>query len=84
MDMVGRWKKYFEELLNLTDTRSFQEVELEKSEVSESISVAEVTGVLESSSVAEAPGMDEIHPEIIFKSKANSVCVFCVFCVCVL
>ncbi|KAI3362891.1 hypothetical protein L3Q82_001666 [Scortum barcoo] len=40
-DIVGRWKKYFEELLNPTNTPSTEEVEAE-----DSITQAEVTEIV--------------------------------------
>ncbi|KAI3375956.1 hypothetical protein L3Q82_016374 [Scortum barcoo] len=42
-DIVGRWKKYFEDLLNPTDLPSNEEVEAGDSEVDSSITQAEVT-----------------------------------------
>ncbi|KAI3370788.1 hypothetical protein L3Q82_007323 [Scortum barcoo] len=46
-DTVGRWKKYFEELLNPTDTPSIEEVEAgDSEEVDSSITRAEVTEVV--------------------------------------
>ncbi|KAI3371978.1 hypothetical protein L3Q82_006852 [Scortum barcoo] len=44
-DIVGRWKKYFEDLLNPTDLPSNEEAEAEDSEVDLSITQAEVTEV---------------------------------------
>ncbi|KAI3376363.1 hypothetical protein L3Q82_016831 [Scortum barcoo] len=45
-DIVGRWKKYFEDLLNPTDLPSNEEVEAGDSEVDSSITRAEVTEVV--------------------------------------
>ncbi len=44
-DIVGRWKEYFEDLLNPTDMSSIEEAEAEGSEVDSSITQAEVTVV---------------------------------------
>ncbi|KAI3362718.1 hypothetical protein L3Q82_001783 [Scortum barcoo] len=43
IDIVGRWKKYFEDLLNPTDLPSNEEAEAGVSEVDSSITQAEVT-----------------------------------------
>ncbi|KAI3352080.1 hypothetical protein L3Q82_020902 [Scortum barcoo] len=51
-DIVGRWKKYFEDLLNPTDLPSNEEAEAGVSEVDSSITQAEVTEV-----VREAPAV---------------------------
>ncbi|KAI3360357.1 hypothetical protein L3Q82_014669 [Scortum barcoo] len=45
-DIVGRWKKYFEDLLNPTDLPSNEEAEAGDSEVDSSITQAEVTEVV--------------------------------------
>ncbi|KAI3357976.1 hypothetical protein L3Q82_003001 [Scortum barcoo] len=57
-DIVGRWKKYFEDLLNPTDLPSNEEAEAGVSEVDSSITQAEVTEVVRASSSAggKAPG----------------------------
>ncbi|KAI3366320.1 hypothetical protein L3Q82_000443 [Scortum barcoo] len=47
-DIVGRWKKYFEDLLNPTDLPSNEEAEAGVSEVDSSITQAEVTEVVQS------------------------------------
>ena len=52
-DIVGRWKEYFEDLLNPTDTPSIEEAEAGDSEVDSFITQAEVTEV------------EEIHPEYL-------------------
>ncbi|KAI3353374.1 hypothetical protein L3Q82_019912 [Scortum barcoo] len=59
-DIVGRWKKYFEDLLNPTDLPSSEEAEAgDSEEVDSSITQAEVTEVVRpSSSVARRPGGD--------------------------
>ncbi|KAI3368060.1 hypothetical protein L3Q82_026882, partial [Scortum barcoo] len=46
-DIVGRWKKYFEDLLNPTDLPSNEEAEAGDSEVDSSITQAEVTEVVQ-------------------------------------
>ncbi len=45
-DVVGRWKEYFEDLLNPAVTSSIEEAEAEGSEVASSITRAEVTEVV--------------------------------------
>ncbi|KAK3549592.1 hypothetical protein QTP86_005249 [Hemibagrus guttatus] len=64
-DIVGRWKEYFEDLLNPTDTPSVEEPEAEDSEVDSSITQAEVTEVVQQLLGGKAPGVDEIHPEYL-------------------
>ncbi|KAI3372564.1 hypothetical protein L3Q82_023043 [Scortum barcoo] len=60
-DSVGRWKKYFKDLLNPTDLPSNEEAEAGDSEVDSSITQAEVTEVVRASSRSgKAPGVDEI------------------------
>ncbi|KAK3521856.1 hypothetical protein QTP70_018587 [Hemibagrus guttatus] len=57
-DIVGRWKEYFEDFLNPTDTPSVEEPEAGDSEVDSFITQAEVTEV-----VQQPPrGVDEIRP----------------------
>ncbi|KAI3372674.1 hypothetical protein L3Q82_023135, partial [Scortum barcoo] len=56
-DIVGRWKKYFEDLLNPTDLPSSEEAEAGDSEVDSSITQAEVTEVVRK--------LDEIRPEYL-------------------
>ncbi|KAI3363612.1 hypothetical protein L3Q82_001244 [Scortum barcoo] len=46
-DIVGRWKKYFEDLLNPTDLPSNEQAEAGDSEVDSSITQAEVTEVVQ-------------------------------------
>ncbi|KAI3363030.1 hypothetical protein L3Q82_011693 [Scortum barcoo] len=56
-DIVGRWKKYFEDLLNPTDLPSNEEAEAGVSEVDSSITQAEVTEVVRKLlAVARRPG----------------------------
>ncbi|KAI3359987.1 hypothetical protein L3Q82_014319 [Scortum barcoo] len=65
-DIVGRWKKYFEDLLNPTDLPSNEEVEAGVSEVDSSITQAEVTEVVRKLPCSgKAPGVDEIRPEYL-------------------
>ncbi|KAK3508663.1 hypothetical protein QTP70_003104 [Hemibagrus guttatus] len=61
-DIVRRWKEYFEDLLNPTDTPSVEEPEAEDSEVDSFITQAEVTEQLLGGKV---PGVDEIRPEYL-------------------
>ncbi|KAI3373305.1 hypothetical protein L3Q82_006600 [Scortum barcoo] len=64
--IVGRWKKYFEDLLNPTDLPSNEEAEAGVSEVDSSITQAEVTEVVRKLlAVARRLGVDEIHPEYL-------------------
>ncbi|KAK3557566.1 hypothetical protein QTP70_030495, partial [Hemibagrus guttatus] len=64
-DIVGRWKEYFEDLLNPTDTPSVEEPEAEDSEVDSFITHAEVTEVVQQLLGGKAPGVDEIRPEYL-------------------
>ncbi|KAI3359362.1 hypothetical protein L3Q82_002862 [Scortum barcoo] len=64
-DIVGRWKKYFEDLLNPTDLPSNEEAEAGVSEVDSSITQAEVTEVVRKLLGGKAPGVDEIRPEYL-------------------
>ncbi|KAK3528563.1 hypothetical protein QTP70_002803 [Hemibagrus guttatus] len=64
-DIVGRWKEYFEDLLNSTDTPSVEEPEAEDSEVDSFITQAEVTEVVQQLLGGKAPGVDEIRPEYL-------------------
>ncbi|KAK3566847.1 hypothetical protein QTP86_004549 [Hemibagrus guttatus] len=64
-DIVGRWKEYFKDLLNLTVTPSIEEPEAEDSEVDSFITQAEVTEVVQQNLGGKAPGVDEIHPEYL-------------------
>ncbi|KAK3512320.1 hypothetical protein QTP70_004618 [Hemibagrus guttatus] len=64
-DIVGRWKEYFEDLLNPTDTPSIEEPEAEDSEVDSFITQDEVTEVVQQLLGGNAPGVDEIHPEYL-------------------
>ncbi|KAK3521248.1 hypothetical protein QTP70_001543 [Hemibagrus guttatus] len=64
-DIVGRWKEYFEDLLNPTDTPSVEEPEAEDSEVDSFIIQAEVTEVVQQLLGGKAPGVAEICPEYL-------------------
>ncbi|KAI3367581.1 hypothetical protein L3Q82_026423 [Scortum barcoo] len=66
-DIVGRWKKYFEDLLNPTDLPSNEEAEAGVSEVDSSITQAEVTEVVRKllNEWQGATGVDEIRPEYL-------------------
>ncbi|KAK3512519.1 hypothetical protein QTP70_015647, partial [Hemibagrus guttatus] len=64
-DIVGRWKEYFEDLLNPSDTPSIEEPEAEDSEVDSFITQAEVTEVVQQLLGGKAPGVDEISPEYL-------------------
>ncbi|KAK3558236.1 hypothetical protein QTP86_013969 [Hemibagrus guttatus] len=64
-DIVGRWKEYFEDLLNPTDTPSVEEPEAGDSEVDSFITQAEVTEVVQQLLGGKAPGVDEICPEYL-------------------
>ncbi|KAK3528482.1 hypothetical protein QTP70_000305 [Hemibagrus guttatus] len=64
-DIVGRWKEYFEDLLNPTDTPSVEEPEAEDSEVDSFITQAGVTEVVQQLLGGKALGVDEICPEYL-------------------
>ncbi|KAI3364112.1 hypothetical protein L3Q82_010940 [Scortum barcoo] len=65
-DIVGRWKKYFEDLLNPTDLPSSEEAEAGDSEVwTRPSPEAEVTEVVRKLLGGKAPGVDEIRPEYL-------------------
>ncbi|KAK7929823.1 hypothetical protein WMY93_006218 [Mugilogobius chulae] len=64
-DVVGRWKEYFEGLLNPTTTSSDEEAETEDSGEDSSITQAEVTEVVDKLLGGKAPGVDEIRPEYL-------------------
>ena len=64
-DLVGWWKKYFEDLLNPTDAPSVEEAEAGDSEVDSFITQAEVTEIVGKLLSGKAPGVDEIHPEYL-------------------
>ncbi|TWW77463.1 hypothetical protein D4764_12G0008530 [Takifugu flavidus] len=62
-DVVDRWKEYFEDLLNPTNTPSSEEVEPGDLEMGSRISGAEVAEVVKKLLGGKAPGVDEIRPE---------------------
>uniref|UniRef100_A0A3B3BLN8 Reverse transcriptase domain-containing protein n=2 Tax=Oryzias melastigma TaxID=30732 RepID=A0A3B3BLN8_ORYME len=64
-DIVGRWKEYFEDLLNPADTPSVEEAEAEDIGVELSITQAEVTEVVKELLGGKAPGVDEVRPEYL-------------------
>ncbi len=64
-DVVGRWKEYFEDLLNPAVTSSIEEAEAGGSEEASSITRAEVTEVVKKLLGGKAPGVDEIRPEYL-------------------
>ncbi|KAK3530421.1 hypothetical protein QTP86_024466 [Hemibagrus guttatus] len=64
-DIVGRWKEYFEDLFNPTDTPSVVEPEAEDSEVDSFITQAEVTEVVQQLLGGKALGVEEIRPEYL-------------------
>uniref|UniRef100_A0A3B3HV32 Reverse transcriptase domain-containing protein n=1 Tax=Oryzias latipes TaxID=8090 RepID=A0A3B3HV32_ORYLA len=72
-DIVGRWKEYFEDLLNPTDTPSFEEAESEDFGVSLSITRADVTEVVKELLGGRAPGVDEVRPEYLKSLDAVGV-----------
>ncbi|XP_072565970.1 uncharacterized protein [Paramormyrops kingsleyae] len=65
LDVVGRWKEYFEDLLNPTDTPSNEEAESGDLMVDLPISGAEVAEVVKKLLGGRAPGVDEIRPEFL-------------------
>ncbi|KAK3533295.1 hypothetical protein QTP70_015170, partial [Hemibagrus guttatus] len=62
-DIVRRWKEYFEDLLNPTDTPSIEDRPY--SEVDSFITQAEVTVVVQQLLSGKALGVDEIRPEYL-------------------
>ncbi len=64
-DVIGRWKEYFEDLLNPAVKSSIEEAEAGGSEVASSITRAEVTEVVKKLLGGKAPGVDEIRPEYL-------------------
>uniref|UniRef100_A0AAV2MIF0 Reverse transcriptase domain-containing protein n=1 Tax=Knipowitschia caucasica TaxID=637954 RepID=A0AAV2MIF0_KNICA len=64
-DIVGRWKEYFEVLLNRPVTSSVTEAEAEDVGTDTSISLAEVTKVVGSLHGGKASGVDEIRPDYL-------------------
>ncbi|TWW77428.1 hypothetical protein D4764_12G0008180 [Takifugu flavidus] len=64
-DVVDRWKEYFEDLLNPTNTPSSEEVGPGDLEMGSHISGAEVAEVVKKLLGGKAPGVDEIRPEFL-------------------
>ncbi|XP_061740413.1 uncharacterized protein LOC133541215 [Nerophis ophidion] len=64
-DVVDRWKEYFEDLLNPTNTSSYEEAVPGESVVDSPISGAEVAEVVKKLLGGKAPGVDEICPEFL-------------------
>ena len=64
-DVVDRWKEYFENRLNPTDTPSGKEAGPGDSGVGSPISGAEVAEVVRKLLGGRAPGVDEVHPEFL-------------------
>uniref|UniRef100_A0A8C9TUR8 Reverse transcriptase domain-containing protein n=1 Tax=Scleropages formosus TaxID=113540 RepID=A0A8C9TUR8_SCLFO len=64
-DVLRRWKEYFEDLLNPSDTPSVEEAEAGDSEGDLSITLAEVAEVVKKLLGGKAPGVDEIRPEFL-------------------
>ena len=75
-DIVGRWREYFEDLLNPTDTPFIEEAEAGDSEVDSFITQAEVTEVVQKLLSGKAPGLDEIRPEYL---KSQTLFVYTEF-----
>uniref|UniRef100_A0AAR2JQE7 Reverse transcriptase domain-containing protein n=1 Tax=Pygocentrus nattereri TaxID=42514 RepID=A0AAR2JQE7_PYGNA len=64
-DVIGRWKEYFEDLLNPTDTFSSEEAESGDTGIGLSITEAEVAKVVKKLLGGRAAGVDEIRPEFL-------------------
>ncbi|KAJ0036444.1 hypothetical protein NQD34_005121 [Periophthalmus magnuspinnatus] len=66
-DVVGRWKEYFEDLLNPTVTSSEEEAETGDPGADSSITLAEVNKVVGKLLGGKAPalGVDEIRPKYL-------------------
>uniref|UniRef100_A0A3P9GYB4 Reverse transcriptase domain-containing protein n=1 Tax=Oryzias latipes TaxID=8090 RepID=A0A3P9GYB4_ORYLA len=79
-DIAGRWKEYFDDLLNPTDPPSFEEAESEDFGMSLSITRAEVTEVVNELLGGRAPGVDEVRPEYL--KSLDAVGVSWLTCLC--
>ena len=64
-DIVRQRKEHLGELLNLTNMSSEEDVEFEELGESSLISLAELSEVVKKVLSGKAPGLDEIHPEIV-------------------
>ena len=64
-DIVDRWKEYFEDLLNPTDTPSGKEAGTGDSGVGSPISGAEVAEVVRKLLSGRAPGVDEVRLDFL-------------------
>ena len=64
-EVIGQWKEYFGDLLNLTQPPSVTETELEDDRVSLPISQGEATLVVKQLHSGKAPGIDEIPLEML-------------------
>ncbi|TKS65493.1 LINE-1 reverse transcriptase -like protein [Collichthys lucidus] len=64
-DVLGRWREYFEDLLNPTSTSSLEEAEPGDPVVVSPISGAEVAEVVKKLLGGKAPGVDEVRPEFL-------------------
>ncbi|TWW53743.1 hypothetical protein D4764_0109230 [Takifugu flavidus] len=74
-DVVDRWKEYFEDLLNPTNTPSSEEVGPGDLEMGSHISGAEVAEVVKKLLGGKAPGVDEIRPEFLKALDVTGVVV---------
>ncbi|TKS65587.1 NLR family CARD domain-containing protein 3 CARD15-like protein [Collichthys lucidus] len=64
-DILGRWREYYEDLLNPTSTSSFEEAESGDPVAVSPISGAEVAEVVKKLLGGMAPGVDEVRPEFL-------------------
>ncbi|TWW62709.1 hypothetical protein D4764_04G0013560 [Takifugu flavidus] len=65
VDVVDRWKEYFEDLINPTTASSSEETGPGDMRPGSHISGAEVAEVVKKLLSGKAPGVDEIHPEFL-------------------
>ncbi|TKS65465.1 putative 149 kDa protein ORF 2 [Collichthys lucidus] len=64
-DVLGRWREYFEDLLNPTSTSSLEEAEPGDPVVVSPISGAEVAEIVKKLLCGKAPGVDEVRLEFL-------------------